>query len=128
MMDVDPRKIKHWLNFARNVSKHSKYRTQVGCVICKGNRPISVGFNKAKYSKKWSNPWRKSIHAECDAIRNSGKERVKNSTVFVFRETKDGLPGMARPCVDCLARLISFGIRTLVYSVDYYPFWEIEKI
>lgn len=122
----DPRL--RFLNLARNVSKHSKYRIKVGCVITKGNHPISVGFNKAKYSKLYGNPWRKTIHAEVSAIRTSGREYIKNSSAFIYRETCDGNPAMARPCADCMSRLISFGVKTIYYSVTEYPYWRREEI
>ncbi len=127
-MKDDPHRYKRWLDFARNVSKQSLYHTQVGCVICKGNRPISIGFNKGKYNKEYGNPWRKSIHAECDAIRNSGRSFLRNGTAYVYRETKDGRQGMARPCDDCFGKLVRFGIKTIVYSTVEKPFWRIEKI
>jgi len=116
-----------WLRFAKNISKHSDYRIQVGCVITKGNKPISVGFNKAKYHKVYANPWRKTIHAEVSAIRTSGKDYIKNSTAYIYREKKNGNPGMARPCEDCMKRLIEFGVRTIYYSTDTYPFWRVER-
>jgi deoxycytidylate deaminase len=117
-----------WFKLARNVSKLSEYRIKVGCVLIKGNRPISVGFNKIKYNKQFCNPWKKTLHAESVAIKNSDKEYVKNSTAFIYREKHDGSVGLARPCEDCMARLISYGVRTIYYSVEEFPFYKMEKI
>jgi deoxycytidylate deaminase len=129
-MGVDENDDPHlrWLMLARNVSKHSTYKIQVGCVITKGNNPISVGFNKIKYNRLWSSPWNKSIHAEASAIRTSGKEYVKNSTAYIYREKGDGTPGLARPCADCMRRLVDFGVETIYYSKSEFPFWEKEYI
>jgi deoxycytidylate deaminase len=124
--DSDPHL--RYLNFARNVSKHSKYKIKVGCVIAKGNRPISVGFNKVKYNKLWANPWRKTLHAEVNAIRTSGKDYVKNTTAYIYRETAKGIPAMARPCDDCMQKLINFGVKKIYYSIPDYPYWSYEKI
>ena len=124
--DADPHL--RWFNFAKNVSKHSNYRIKVGCVITKGNKPISVGFNKIKYNRLWSDKWKKTIHAEGSAIRTSGKEYIRNSTAYIYRETSEGIPAMARPCEDCMSRLIAFGIRRIYYSTDTYPYWGFEKI
>ncbi len=118
----------YWLTFARNISKHSNYRTQVGCVLVKGNHPISVGFNRAKYNKVYGNPWRKSIHAESNAIMTSGKDKVKKCTAYIYRETKDGKSGMARPCGDCMARLKLFGAKKVIYSISEYPYYMMEII
>lgn len=127
-IDVDDDPHLRWFRLAYNVSKHSDYRIKVGCVLVKGNHPISVGFNKLKYSKRWSGPWQKSIHAEASAIRTSGKDRVKNATAYIYREKKNGYPGMARPCDDCMSKLIKFGVREIYYSIDEFPFWRNEKI
>lgn len=128
MTEDAPKKIKHWFDFARNVSKNSSYRIQVGCIILKGNHPIAIGFNKEKYNKVFSNPWRKSIHAEASAIMLSGRTRIKNGVAYVYRETKDGIPGLARPCNDCWKRLKKFGIKRVYFSTDEYPYWSYEDI
>ena len=62
---------------AKNVSKHSDYKIKMGAVIVKNGKPISVGFNKIKYFGKWYIPPKATLHAEMDAIRTSGKERIK---------------------------------------------------
>lgn len=113
---------------ARNISKHSDYRIKVGCVILKGNRIISIGFNKLKYNKVWCNPERKTLHAEASAIKTSGKNKLKNGIAYIYREKHDGSIGLARPCSDCMKKLKDFGIKTIYYSIDEYPYYNVEDI
>lgn len=109
---------------AKNVSKHSDYRIKMGAVLVRKGSPIAVGFNRA-------NPrpgFKYGIHAEVDALRTSGKLELKNSTMYVYRQTADGFPAMARPCPDCMNALTNFGVSTIIYTVPTYPYFNIEKI
>jgi deoxycytidylate deaminase len=117
-----------YLTLAKNVSKHSKYRIKVGAVLAKGNHPVSVGFNKAKFNSKWGNVWRKSIHAECEALRTSGRETLRNSTMYVYREYLDGTPALAKPCLDCQEKMRAYGVRKVYYSTNIYPFYEVFEL
>lgn len=100
----------------------------MGAVLVKGTHPISVGYNKLKFNRRWSNQWAKSIHAECEALRQCGKDRIKNSTIYVYREYHDGTPALARPCGHCMQMLKTFGVKTVIYSTNVYPFWSREEI
>lgn len=109
---------------AKNVSKHSDYKIQMGAVLVRKGTPISVGFNKNK-----THPSCKySIHAEIDALRTSGKETIKNSTMYIYRENNDGLPALARPCDDCLKALTDFGVGCIIYTTNEYPYFRVEEI
>ena len=119
---VDPKL--RFFETARNVSRHSDCKIKVGCIITKGNHPISVGFNRLKFNKIWSNPWRKTLHAEAQALRTSGRDYIKNGTAYVYRERHDGSIGLAKPCPDCMTKLIRKGIRTIYFSTTLYPYWE----
>ncbi len=64
------------------------------------------------------------IHAEFDAIIGADPADLKNSTVFVYRETKGGFIGLAKPCKVCQDMLHSVGIRDVYYTtecgIEYY--------
>lgn len=109
---------------AKNVSKHSNYKIRMGAVLVRKGSPISVGFNRPYPHPQFK--W--GIHAEVDALRTSGKTELKNSTMYVYRETADGSPAMARPCADCMNALTKFGVSTIIYSISEAPFYRLEKI
>jgi len=119
-----------YFELARNVSKYSNHKYQIGCVLI-NHKPLSVGFNKTKTHTKYANPEtsiRKAVHAEVIAILNSGKESIRNGTAYIYRETKDGNPALARPCKDCMERLENFGIKRIFYTTEEYPYYREERI
>jgi deoxycytidylate deaminase len=111
---------------AKNISKlssHPKHR--MGAVIVDKGTPISVGCNQCKSHPlaKWN-----GLHAEVQAIHTSGKNRIRGSSVFIYRERKSGLPAMARPCCDCMNALREFGVRWVYYTTNDFPFWDVERL
>jgi deoxycytidylate deaminase len=113
---------------AKNVSKHSDYKIKVGCVIVDHSTPISTGFNKIKYNKIWGNPIKATIHAEALAMKNSGKDYLKNSIAFIYREFSNGMPALAKPCSDCEKRLRDFGVKRVYYTVGEFPYFEVMEL
>lgn len=102
---------------ARNISKHSDHPThQLGAVITRGNKVISLGFNKNKTHTRSNHAW-KRLHAEISAIIKS-KEDLTGCTIYVYRETKLGNLGMARPCPSCLSAIQEAGIKRICYSTE----------
>ena len=59
----------------------------------------------------------KSVHAEYMAVLNSNKD-IKGSTVYVFREQKNGTAAISRPCKYCWQLLMDYGIKNVVYSFE----------
>jgi len=111
---------------AKNTSKHSEHRRhKMGAVVVVNGHPVSVGFNKAKTNP---NAPYVGLHAEVVALRNTGKKEMKGCSIFVYRKRKDGRIGMARPCEHCMEELKRFGVKWIYYSVDEWPFWNVEKI
>jgi deoxycytidylate deaminase len=106
-----------FFQLARNISKHSDHPAhQLGAFIVKGNRIISLGFNKNKTHTKSNHAW-KRLHAEICAIIKT-KEDLTGCTIYVYRETKLGNLGMARPCPTCLAAIQEVGIKKICYSTE----------
>jgi deoxycytidylate deaminase len=124
-MEVD---LPHLLLLSRNVSKHSNCKVRVGAVLVKHSKPISVGFNKVKYNKYFSHPYKETIHAEMSCLKTAEKTNINGCDIFVYRERKDGTIGLARPCEDCLTKLKEYGIKRIYYSTDDYPYWNSERI
>lgn len=124
MMDIG------FFRFAKNVSKHSIYRVQIGAVIVKKNHPISVGFNTCKTHPVFSNPEitdRSCVHAEIKAL-ITADFNVENCDIYVYREYKFGVPALARPCENCIKHLRDAGIKRMYYSIGEYPYWNSEKL
>lgn len=118
-----------FFRLARSVSKFSDYKIKIGAVIVK-KKPISAAANKLVTHPKYANPNKTdklSVHAEVRAVINS-ETSVEGSTIYVYREKKDGTPGLARPCKHCLAVLKDAGVKKIIYTTNEFPFWRSERL
>lgn len=97
----------------------------MGAVIVYKGHPVSVGCNQ---TKTHPNAPYTGLHAEVQAIRASDRDSLNGSSIFVYRRRKDGRIGKARPCEHCMKELKRVGVRWIYYSIDEYPYWEVEKI
>lgn len=121
---------KGFFRLARNISFYSSHKIRVGAVISR-KKPISIGFNIRKTHPRYSNPsntYRDSIHAEMAALIRSGTDNVKGADIYIYRETDNGVPALARPCEMCYNMLKQCGIRKIFYSINIYPYWRSEKL
>jgi deoxycytidylate deaminase len=100
----------------------------MGAVLVQHGTPIAVGFNRVKSHPKWVSALNATVHAEVSALITAGKCDVRGAVVFVYREHKNGLPAMARPCANCMTILAERGIKRVIYSVNTYPYYVEEKI
>jgi deoxycytidylate deaminase len=110
---------------ARNIAKMSQHpKHKLGAVLVVKGTPLSVGHNQRK-----SHPeaFYTGLHAEIQALKNSGKKEIKGSTMFVYRNRKDGTLAMAKPCVNCMEELKKFGIKRVWYTTSEYPYFETIK-
>ena len=115
---------------AKNVSKYSNYPLQMGAVIVDKNHPIAVGFNIKKTHPTFANPEitiSGCIHAEIRAIMNCGFE-VTGCDIYIYREHKDAVPALARPCEMCYNILKDYGIKRIFYTINEYPYYKVERI
>lgn len=117
-----------FLRLAKNVSKHAQFRVRIGAVLVTNGHPICVGFNKTKYNSKFSHLQEQSLHAEMVCLKTSGRAYIDKSSIFVYRESKDGIPAMAKPCKNCQKLLKNFGVKRMIYSVGYYPYFEVREL
>lgn len=119
-----------FLRLARRASLESSCYPRVGAVIST-KRPISFGYNKPKTHPKYSNPEltvRDTIHAEMDCLKTvTWDDLFDGATIWVYREA-NGKPALARPCDDCIKTLRSFEFKRMVYTVDKYPYYKIERL
>ena len=115
-------KLQGFFGRARRESKLSSLRIQVGAVVAKGGSVISFGHNQDK-SHPMVNTF--SLHAEAAAIlaRRYHTGSLNGATIWVYRETSDGRPAMAKPCKDCLRLIIASNIKKINYSTDEPPYY-----
>ncbi len=59
----------------------------------------------------------KQIHAEFAAVLNANYD-VAGGTAYIFRQTKDGIPAISKPCTSCHQFLVEQGITEIVYSCE----------
>lgn len=104
-------------------SDHPKY--QISCILTKGNKIISLGFNKYKTHPKSLSEF-KYIHAELDAVLDNKFTDLDGCTAYIYREHKDGTPALAKPCPTCMQTLKLAGIKKICYSDN--GTFKMEKI
>ena len=107
-----------FFDLAKRLSYKSDYHShRLGAVIVRGNEILGIGFNKKK-THPLSMTRFNNIHAELSAILNSGLESLEGCSIYVYRETRQGEPAMARPCEHCLKMLRQLSISKMCYTTD----------
>jgi dCMP deaminase len=92
-------------------------RKKIGCIIVKGDRPISVGYNgtPAGYDNCCEDNTNTTkpevVHAELNAIKKleDAHETGAGAVLFVT----------VSPCRICAQKIIDFGITHVVYEEEY---------
>jgi deoxycytidylate deaminase len=106
-----------FFDLAKKVSKLSTHRNhQIGSVIVRGSKIISVGTNKYKTHPKSPHPYG-SLHSEMAAILLA-KQDVHGCDIYVYRETKAGVPALSRPCIYCYPFIAEAGLSRVHYSTN----------
>jgi deoxycytidylate deaminase len=121
-----PRKIQRYFKYARNVLSLSDHpHQQLGCVIVKGNKVLSIGYNKLKTHPISCTPYQ-TIHAEMDAVIKAGRE-CEGAVAYVYREHKDKNRSLAlaRPCSACQKVLYAAGIKRVYFTVNEPVLYEV---
>lgn len=128
-LDLDSALIRRVTKEAKDVRSESDYdRFQIGAVIfdkrkvlCTGSNmrkttPVQCFYNKYRniqYLRGWS-------HAEINALGKLKKRFAnvdpKNLAILVYREHKNGVVALARPCPACEQALRDFGITDIYYT------------
>lgn len=116
-----------FIEIAKIVSlKSADPRTQVGAVIVKGNRILSIGYNGAisnfRYNFNWATEekYQFCVHAEANALSNAARvgSNVEDADIYLTLS----------PCHDCIKLLIQAGIKHVYYLQEYKDFELTKKI
>lgn len=107
-----------FFKIAKILSKKSSYCHKLGAVVVKKNRVVGMGYNKPYKTHPKSNNNFRTVHAELDAILGVSAEELNGSTVYVYRETKDGQPANAKCCKHCEELLRLAGVKKICYTID----------
>lgn len=121
---------KSYFKLAKNTSRLSNHRVRVGAVIVK-KKPLIACSNILKTHPIYANPYEGnvgSIHAEIRCVLHLGDEDLRGSTIYVYREYKNGHPALARPCKLCMGVLEEVGVKEVFYSTGEYPYYKRERI
>ena len=126
-MGVKPKFVKYFAKIAEETAKlSSAIKLQVGCVIVKDNRILSVGYNgtpsgwdnDCEEVIKWPNGDIKFLttkpevlHAEANALMKlcQSTESSKGATLFVTHT----------PCIECAKLIYQAGISQVYYINQY---------
>ncbi len=106
-----------FMEIAKETSKKSSYYHQLGAVVVKKNKPLSVGYNKPHKTHPEAKTPFKTVHAEFDAIKKLSEDELRGATIYVLRNAKSG-SRMAKPCRFCMELIRLVGIKKVVYSSD----------
>ena len=128
-------KDERFIAIAKEISKLSDYRkVKIGAVIVLKSEIISTGCNRHKshpimkiFNKKYRgfNTKECNIHAEMNALMKCKHINIKGATIYIYRELKDGSLGNCFPCPACQRRIITAGIKRIVYT-DYDGIYELN--
>ena len=119
-----------YFNAAKSISMLSDHRCRLGCVVVDRHRIISSGHNsKTKFHRIQSEIDNKyfpgyenkgPVHAEVSALIPLIKRRMdlSGTTLYVYRENRDGDLAMSRPCPRCLSLIKEQGIKKICYTTN----------
>jgi tRNA(Arg) A34 adenosine deaminase TadA len=102
---------------AVRVAESSTYRWKHGAVVAKGNKVLGFAPNKFR-NAPLVDEHNVSEHAERATLRELLKCRddLRGCTIYIARIAKAGNTTISRPCTDCMAAIISAGIKEVVYT------------
>ena len=130
---------KRYYSLAEKASSFSDYKKcHIGCIAVYKNRVIAVGYNTNKTSPLQAE-YNKYRNFAYDTLNNGGIHaemmcllRTRYMTdidwsrvcIYIYREKKDGMIGLAKPCEACLAALKERGIKetNIYYTTDEIPY------
>jgi len=120
-----------FLSIAKEVSLLSDFNQfKIGCVVVYKGTIISSAHNANKTHTMQSvfNKYREfeegnfldKVHAEVSALSKIRYLYIDWSKVYVyvFRQHKNGINALARPCKACYTLIKDMGIKTVIYSTE----------
>ena len=101
---------------------------QLGAVISRGNKVLSIGCNSYCKTHTLQNGIKPYLHAEISAlIKRRHYDDIDSCAITIYREVH-GQPALARPCKQCMALLQQFGIKRIYYSIAKMPHYAMIKL
>lgn len=118
-----------YFKLARGVSLLSDHRVKVGAVLSK-KVPLIACSNKTVSHPKYANglDYRATLHAEIRCLLHTQHTDRNGSVIYVYRETKNQEPALAKPCAFCMEALKEAGIKKVYFTISEYPFYSWERI
>lgn len=87
-----------------------------GTILAKKRKIINMGVNRPYETHTRSRGYRfDSIHAEVDCLLGISDKDIQGATMYVFRLSRGGKPGISKPCPRCEQILRDAGIRDVYY-------------
>ena len=114
-----------------SAERSKMYPYRLGCVVFRGKRILSCGFNQIRTSNAIPDRFKKfieALHAEQHAImRVPNKELLNGASLLVIRINRNGKLTNARPCKNCMKTINYFKISTVYYSNENGEIVMMEK-
>lgn len=107
-----------FFRIAKKLAVKSDVKQKHGAVLVSGNKILGLGFNRSKTSIRRSNHPFSSIHSETDALGSALPSETVGSTMYIYRETRDGVLANSRPCIYCMKALKLAGVRKVCYTIE----------
>lgn len=135
-------RIRRGLAKAKQASESSDYpQHRLGCALYYGKSVLGLGWNSSiqthptqekfnKYRHMKGKVWTPKVHAEIKALESSRHYEVnwKKVTLYVWREHRNGIAALARPCPACMQAIRQLGIRHIIYSDENDLGYSIESV
>lgn len=133
MAQFNVTKVNRYLDMAKEASKQSDFKQHhLGAVVIYKGSLLASGYNSTKTSpiaKKYNRERgfnveascsTNSIHAEMAALNKIKYLDIDFSKVklYIYREHKNGVKAMARPCPACQKMIKDMGIKEIWYTTE----------
>lgn len=128
-IEVNSSQIERYFRLAKNASEFGDYpRYKIGAIIVYKSRVLSVGWNAKKENpiqKRYNiergfdvETAKNSLHAEIYAISKIKEMDINwnKVSIFIYREYKNGIRALARPCPACEKAIRDLGIKHVYYT------------
>lgn len=128
---ISENKIHKYLSLAKNACKFSDFRDHhLGSVIIYKGKVLSIGYNTNKTNplQEHYNKFRgyditkarNSLHAEMMAICKCKDMDIEwnKASIYIYRQHKNGIKALARPCKACERAIKDLGIKNIYYTVE----------
>lgn len=128
-IEVKSSQIERYFRLAKNASEFGDYpRYKIGAIIVYKSRVLSVGWNAKKENpiqKRYNiergfdvETAKNSLHAEIYAISKIKEMDINwnKVSIFIYREYKNGIRALARPCPACEKAIRDLGIKHVYYT------------